>query len=66
MSLSVQVWASPEDNGIGQPEPATLEALLTGLSGFALFIPTHKGKGLPYSEIAALPTRSRQHKKLDL
>ena len=47
-----------EANGIGQPEAGTLEALLTAVSGPACFIPTHKGQGLPTSEIAALPTRS--------
>ena len=47
-----------EPNGIGQPEPGTLEALLTRLGEPGVFIPTHKGKGLPVSEIAALPTRS--------
>jgi erythromycin esterase-like protein len=47
-----------EANGIGQPEPGTLEALLAGSPGSALFIPTHRGQGLPGSEIAALPTRS--------
>jgi erythromycin esterase len=45
-------------NGIGQPEAGTLEARLTALPGPALFIPTHKGQGLPASEIASLPTRS--------
>lgn len=45
-------------NGIGQPEPGTLEALLTRLPEPALFIPTHQGQGLPASAIAALPTRS--------
>jgi erythromycin esterase-like protein len=47
-----------EENGIGQPESGTLEALLTGFSQPALLIPTHRGEGLPESEIAALPTRS--------
>jgi erythromycin esterase len=47
-----------EANGIGQPEPGTLEALLTRLPEPALFIPTHQGQALPASEIAALPTRS--------
>ncbi len=47
-----------EANGIDQPEPGTLEALLTSLPEPALFIPTHKGQGLPASEIASLPTRS--------
>lgn len=45
-------------NGIGQPEAYTLEARLTAVPGPALFIPTHKGQGLPGSEIAALPTQS--------
>jgi erythromycin esterase len=45
-------------NGIGQPEAGTLEAHLTAVPGPARFIPTHKGQGLPTSEIAALPTRS--------
>jgi erythromycin esterase-like protein len=45
-------------NGIGRPEAGTLEARLTALPGPALFIPTHKGQGLPASEIASLPTRS--------
>jgi erythromycin esterase-like protein len=45
-------------NGIGQPEVGTLEAQLTTVPGPGRFIPTHKGQGLPISEIAALPTRS--------
>jgi erythromycin esterase-like protein len=45
-------------NGIGRPEAGTLEALLTSLPGPVRLIPTHKGQGLPASEIAALPTRS--------
>ncbi len=49
-------------NGIDRPEPGTLEALLTSLSEPALFIPTHKGQGLPASEIASLPTRSGSNK----
>jgi erythromycin esterase len=44
-------------NGIGQPESGTLEARLTGMQGPGRFIPTHKGRGLPASEIAALPVR---------
>jgi erythromycin esterase len=44
-------------NGIGQPEDGTLEARLTGVPGPARFIPTHRGRGLPTSEIAALPER---------
>lgn len=45
-------------NGIGRPEAGTLEALLTSLPGPVRLIPTHRGQGLPASEIAALPTRS--------
>ena len=52
------------DNGIGQPEPGTLEARLTAAPGPARFIPTHKGQGLPDSEIAALPTRSGSTKNM--
>jgi erythromycin esterase len=45
-------------NGIGWPEAATLEARLTAVPGPCRFIPTHKGRGLPPSAIAALPPRS--------
>ncbi|WP_440948603.1 erythromycin esterase family protein [Methanosarcina sp. T3] len=45
-------------NGISQPEAGTLEERLTALPGPILFIPTHKGRGLPTSEIEALQTRS--------
>jgi erythromycin esterase-like protein len=51
-----------EANGIGKPEPGTLEAILTAAPGKALFIPTHKGKGLPAAAIAALPTRTGSKK----
>ncbi len=44
-------------NGIGWPQAGTLEARLTGAPGPGRFIPTHKGRGLPASEIAALPKR---------
>jgi erythromycin esterase len=47
-----------EANGIGQPEPGTLEGLLTSVPGAGLFIPTHRGQGLPAAQIAALPARS--------
>lgn len=47
-----------EANGVGQPEPGTLEALLTILPESGVLLPTHKGQGLPASEIAALPIRS--------
>jgi erythromycin esterase len=45
-------------NGIGQPEPGTLEAQLMTAPGPARFIPTHRGVGLSAVEIASLPTRS--------
>jgi erythromycin esterase-like protein len=47
-----------EANGIAQPEPGTLEALLTAAPGPARFISTREGRGLPVAEIAALPIRS--------
>lgn len=47
-----------DENGIGEPEPGTLEALLTAVPGPARFIPIHKGQALPTSAIATLPTRS--------
>ena len=51
-----------EDNGIGTPEVGTLEARLTAVPGSALFIPTHRGQGLPAAAIAAIPTRSGSKK----
>jgi erythromycin esterase-like protein len=45
-------------NGIGKPEPGTLESHLMAGPGPGRFIPTHRGQGLPASLIAALPTRS--------
>ncbi|MEJ2744919.1 MAG: erythromycin esterase family protein [bacterium] len=48
-----------EANGIGKPEPNTLEARLAAVTGF---IPTHRGRGLPAAEIAALPIRSGSKK----
>jgi erythromycin esterase-like protein len=47
-----------EANGIGRPETGTIEARLTAVPGHALFIPTHRGQGLPTAAIADLPTRS--------
>jgi erythromycin esterase len=47
-----------DEIGIGQPEAGSLEALLTATPGPARFTPTHKGEGLPASDIAALPMRS--------
>jgi erythromycin esterase-like protein len=51
-------------NGIGPPEAGTLEALLTTVGKPALFLPTHKGQGLPAAEVAALPTRSGSVKNM--
>ncbi len=55
-----------DENGIGEPEDGTLEARLTAFSAAsssapnsaATFIPTHRGRGLPPAEIAALPIRT--------
>ena len=46
-----------EPNGIGAPEPGTLEARLTSSSG-ACFIPTHAGRNLPEANLAGLPVRT--------
>lgn len=46
-----------EENGIVQPEPGTLEAMLTAAPANGRFIPTHRGQGLPASEIASLKVR---------
>ncbi len=45
-------------NGIGRPEAGTLEARMNAVPGPARFIPTHRSRGLPAAEIAALPARS--------
>ena len=47
-----------EANGIGHPEAGTLEARMVSAPGPVRFIPTHKGQGLPASEIESLPIRS--------
>lgn len=47
-----------EANGIGRPEPGTLEALLTGAPGLGRLIPTHRGRALPSAAVVGLPTRS--------
>lgn len=51
-----------ESNGIGSPEPGSLEALLTASPGPARFIPTYGGEALPESAIQSLPTRSGSKK----
>lgn len=45
-------------NGITPPAAGTLESQLNGAGESGTFIPTRKGKGLPTSEISALPARS--------
>ncbi len=47
-----------DENGIDEPEPGTLEARLAAAPGTGLFIPTHWGRGLSYSDIESLPIRS--------
>ena len=49
-------------NGIGRPEPGTLEARLTAAPGPARFIPTHRGTALPAPALSELPTRSASTK----
>ncbi len=51
-----------DENGIGKPEEGALEALLTATEGPIRLVPTHRGKGLPTSEIATLPIRSGSKK----
>lgn len=48
---------SSEANGIAAPEPGTLEARLAAAGG-SMFVPTHRGKGLPAPEIQTAPARS--------
>ena len=50
------------DNGIGQPEAGTLEALLTTAAAPVLFIPTHKGHGLSSRDVSTLATRTGNSK----
>ena len=50
-----------EARGLGQPEPESLEGIVTGLTGppgTGRFVPTHLGESLPASAIAALVTRT--------
>ncbi|HEU0296337.1 MAG TPA: erythromycin esterase family protein [Anaerolineales bacterium] len=51
-----------DENGIREPEAGTLEARLIATSGPIRFIPTHKGEGMPASEIARLPVRTGSQK----
>ena len=54
--IGTALGVSP-DNGIGDPEPDTLEARLATVGG-PLLIPTHRGLDLAPAEVAGLPTRS--------
>jgi len=56
-AIGVGVGTS-EPNGVAQPEPGTLEARLTAAPGPIRFLPTHQGRSLPATELAALPARS--------
>ncbi len=49
-------------NGIGQPEPGTLEALLTAMPGPARFIPTHRMQEYSALQASALLVRSASAK----
>ena len=51
------LFDSPE-NGIGEPEPGTLEAQLGRRAEAAFVLPTHAGRTLPEAAIRALNTRS--------
>ena len=51
-----------DENGIGRPEPGTLEARLTAVPGPVRFVPTHGGERLSASEAADLPVRSGSRK----
>ena len=51
------LFDSPE-NGIGEPEPGTLEAQLGQRPEAAFVLPTHAGRALPEAAIRALNTRS--------
>jgi erythromycin esterase len=47
-----------EANGIGLPEPGSLEARLTRAPGSARFVPTRRGIRLAAAEVATIPVRS--------
>jgi len=51
-----------DENGIGRPEPGTIEARLTALPGPVRFVPTHRGEDLSTVETADLPVRSGSRK----
>ena len=58
------VATSDPANGLGTPEPGTLEAMLASVPGPALFIPTHDGREFSAAEIATLKPRSGSEKNL--
>lgn len=58
------VGRSDPNNGIGAPEPGSLEARLTAVPGPALFIPTHDGQGFSREELGALKLRSGSEKNM--
>jgi erythromycin esterase len=47
-----------EPNGVGVPEPGTLEARLMSSPAGSCFIPTHAGRHLQEAELAAMPIRA--------
>jgi hypothetical protein len=51
-----------DENGIQEPEADSLEARLISTLGPIRFIPTHRGYGIPASELATLPIRSGSQK----
>jgi erythromycin esterase-like protein len=53
---------SSAENGIGAPDPGTLEALLAATPGSVRFVPTHRGEGLRSATVEALGVRSRSTK----
>lgn len=56
-AIATGVDVSP-DNGIGQPEAGTLEALLTAVQTPLTLLPTDRGQGLPPEALHAMPSRS--------
>jgi erythromycin esterase-like protein len=46
-----------EPNGVAPPEAGTLEATLAAPGG-SMFLPTHRGKGVPAPEVESAPARS--------
>lgn len=53
--------ASPA-NGVGDPEPGSIEARFAERPGPGLFIPTHRGRSLLPEAAASLPVRSGSRK----